>query len=32
MNTSTRSASLKKIYLFLQNLVEGHLYFVYFLL
>jgi len=30
MNPSTRSASLKKIHLFLQSLVESHFYFIYF--
>jgi len=31
MNPSTRSASLKKIHVFLQSLVEGHFfYFIYF--
>jgi len=30
MKPSTRSASLKKIHLFLQSLVEGPFYFAYF--
>jgi hypothetical protein len=30
MNPSTHSASLKKIHLYLQSIVEGHFYFIYF--